>query len=263
MQLPPYVTITTNYILPGVTMYHIGLYDLSVADYVAQSSKWCAEFNIHEEFPYDLKVELADYALYGAGFDKLSEIEQEAEGWLEEERLRRQEARPKFNSMADYISQTERWSSEFSIPKYLPYTEKVRMAEEVVRTLDRTRYADLVSAAETWAVTQTSGEEPFDHWKEQIRRQLLQIQTGKYLMIYLPYGSNYVIKQGQLKSIDWNAGTVLLHSTTYNHEISVSIEKITSVDESRSRSGALGAVQVADLRKVGNDWYRGNTKIEY
>ncbi|MEO6823699.1 MAG: hypothetical protein ABI167_03045 [Nitrosospira sp.] len=242
-------------------MQNIGLYDLAVADYVAQSGKWCNEFNIREDFPYHMKVELADYALYGAPLDKLNEIEREADDWLEAERVRREEARPKFNSTADYIAQTEQWNTKFNIPKYLPYTEKVKIAEEVVRTLDRDKYAGLLSAAEAWSKTQTSGDEPFDNWKEQIRRQLLQIQTGKYLMIYVPYSSSYMIKQGQLKTINWNTGTVLLHSTVYNNEVSLSIEDIKSVDESRSGSGALGSVQSADLRLVGKDWYRGDKKL--
>ena len=240
-------------------MYDI--YDYSVSDYVAQSAKWCAEFKIREEYPNELKVELADRALFDAGIEKYEQIAKEAEVWREGERVRLEEARPKFNSTADYIAQTEQWSKEFKLPVYLPYTEKVKMGEEVLRTIDRAKYAGLLSAAEAWSETQTSGDEPFDTWKEQIRRQLLQIQTGKYLMIYLPYGTNYVIEQGALKSIDWNSDTVLLHNTVYNCDVSVSIDKIQSVDESRSGSGALGSVQTADLRLVGDDWYRGNQKL--
>ncbi|CUI08962.1 hypothetical protein BN2497_12701 [Janthinobacterium sp. CG23_2] len=244
---------------------NINPFDLSVSDFVAQSAKWCAEFNIQEDYPYDLKVEIADRALFDSGIDKYEQIAQEAEDWIEQERTRMGETLPTFATQADYIVRTGQWRDEFNIPKYLPYTEQVRIADEVLRTLDRAKYAGMISAAEEWSKKESANldaEAPFDGWKEQIRRQLLQIQNGKYLMIYVPYGSSrYRIEQGTLTKVDWNNGTVLLHSTVYNRDNTVAIDNIQSIDESRSGSGALGSVQTADLRLVGNDWYRGNTKL--
>jgi hypothetical protein len=240
-------------------------YDLSVSDYVASTEKWRKEFNILEEYPYDLKVEIADRALFDVGIEKYAQIAEEAEVWLEEERARLGEPTPEFTTPADYIARTEQWRTEFKIPKYLPYTEQVRVADEVLRTIDRNKYAGLLSAADEWSTKESANadaEPPFDAWKEQIRRQLLQIQKGKYLMIYLPYGSSsYIIEQGTLTSVDWNNGTVLLHNTVYNRDTTVSIDNIQSIDESRSGSGALGSVQTADLRLVGSDWYRGSVKL--
>lgn len=244
---------------------NINPYDLSVSDFVAQSAKWCKEFGIQEEYPYDLKVEIADRALFDIGIDKYDEIAEEAEVWLEQERGRQGEALPTFSTQADFIVRTEQWRDEFKIPKYMPYTEQVLMAEEVLRTIDRSKYAGMLSAAEEWSKAQSANldaEQPFDSWKEQIRRQLLQIQKGKYLMIYVPYGSSsYRIEQGALTSVDWNNGSVLLRSTVYDRDVTVAIDNIQSIDESRSGSGALGSVQEADLRRVGSDWYRGNTKL--
>jgi hypothetical protein len=244
---------------------NINPFDLSVSDFVAQSAKWCKEFNIPQEFPYDLKVEIADRALFDAGIEKYEQIEQEADIWFDQERSRQIAALPTFSSQADYIVRTEQWRDEFKIPKYLPYTEQVRIAEEVLRTLDRAKYAGMLSAAEEWSKKESANlhaEAPFDNWKEQIRRQLLQIQSGKYLMIYMPYGSSsYTIEQGTLTSVDWNNGSVLLRNTVYNRDVTVTLDKIQSIDESRSGSGALGSVQTADLRRVGSDWYRGSTKL--
>lgn len=244
---------------------NINPFDLSVADFVAQSPKWCKEFNIAEDFPYDLKVEIADRALFDAGIDKYEQIEAEADVWFEEQHRRQVAALPTYSSQADYIVRTEQWRDEFKIPRFLPYTEQVRMAEEVLRTIDRAKYAGMLAAADEWSKQESAkldAEPPFDNWEQQIRRQLMQIQTGKYLMIYVPYGSSsYTIEQGTLTSVDWNKGTVLLHSTTYDRDTTVSFDRIQSIDESRSGSGALGSVQTADLRRVGSDWYRGNTKL--
>ena len=244
---------------------NINTYDLSVSDYVASTEKWCKEFNILEEYPCDLKVEIADRALFDVGIEKYEQIAEEAEVWLEAERARLGESIPAFTMPADYIARTEQWRTEFKIPKYLTYTEQVRMADEVLRTIDRNRCASLLSAADEWSAKESANadaETPFDGWKEQIRRQLLQIQKGKCLMIYLPYGSsNFTIEQGALTSVDWNSGTVLLRNTVYGRDTTVSIDNIQSIDESRSGSGALGSVQTADLRLVGSDWYRGSEKL--
>jgi hypothetical protein len=217
-------------------------FDLSVSDFVAQSAKWCKEFNIPEDFPYDLKVEIADRALFDAGLEKYEQIEQEADIWFDEEHNRQIAALPTYSSQADFIVRIGQWRDEFKIPKFLPYAEQVRMAEEVLRSIDRAKYADMLSAAEEWSEKERANlnvEPPFDNWKEQIRRQLMQIQAGKYLMIYLPYGSsNYTIEQGTLTSVDWHNGSVVLHSTNYNRDTTVWIDRIQSIDESRSGSGA-------------------------
>lgn len=96
-----------------------------------------------------------------------------------------------------------------------------------------------------------------------IRQELAGIATGTYLMLHGHYGNaiNSTIEQGQLVSIDNNAGTVKLHSTVYNKDVTVRIDQITYIDASRSGSGALGSVQQADLRRVGNDTYRGKQKL--
>lgn len=244
---------------------NINPFDLSVSDFVAQSAKWCKEFAIPEDLPYDLKVEIADRALFDAGLEKYEQVEQEADIWFDEERSRQIAALPTYSSQADFIVRTGQWRDEFKIPRFLPYAEQVRMAEEVLRTIDRASHAGMLAAAEEWSRKESANlnaEPPFDNWKEQIRRQLMQIQPGKYLMIYLPYGSsNYTIEQGTLTSVDWHQGSVLLRNTVYGRDVTVSIERIQSIDESRSGSGARGSVQAPDLRRVGSDWYRGDTKL--
>lgn len=89
---------------------------------------------------------------------------------------------------------------------------------------------------------------------ETIDEQLRRIDIGKYLMVWGKF-SNYTInetcEQGKLKSINWDNRTLTLKSTVYDgREDTVSIDKISSIDESRERSGALGPAQAPD-------WYRG------
>ncbi|MES2740042.1 MAG: hypothetical protein V4754_03705, partial [Pseudomonadota bacterium] len=54
---------------------------------------------------------------------------------------------------------------------------------------------------------------------------------------------------------------VVYNDMTYDRDVVVSIDKVSYIDASRSGSGALGSVQSADLRRVGNDWYRGDQKL--
>jgi len=88
---------------------------------------------------------------------------------------------------------------------------------------------------------------------ETIDDQLKRIAIGKYLMLWGKYGNaiNETIEQGKLKSINWTNRTVVLESTVYKDTYpTVSIDKITWIDESRSGSGALGPAQTPD-------WYQG------
>ncbi|MBB5609142.1 MULTISPECIES: hypothetical protein [unclassified Janthinobacterium] len=52
-----------------------------------------------------------------------------------------------------------------------------------------------------------------------------------------------------------------MHSTVYGNDLTVRIDQISDINASRSGSGALGSVQQADLRRVGNDTQRGKQKL--
>ena len=100
---------------------------------------------------------------------------------------------------------------------------------------------------------------------EQIKQQLGAIPTNTYLRVwgkFNAYTSNATCEQGLLKSIDWANGTMVLHSTTYDRDDTVQLDKIQSIEDHHTGSGASGPVQTPDLRQVGNDWYRGDQKIE-
>ncbi|ATQ74633.1 hypothetical protein CR152_08940 [Massilia violaceinigra] len=99
---------------------------------------------------------------------------------------------------------------------------------------------------------------------DSIKQQLENTPIGTYLMAHGHFGGsiNATIEQGTLKSIDWANGTMVLHSTTYNRDHTVDIGKVSYIDDSRSGPGALGSAQAPDLRQVGNDWYRGDVKVE-
>lgn len=89
---------------------------------------------------------------------------------------------------------------------------------------------------------------------ETIDDQLRRIAIGKYLMLwgkFSKYTINQSCEQGKLKSINWDNRTLVLTSTVYDgREDTVDIDKISSIDESRERSGALGPAMAPD-------WYRG------
>ncbi|TDR76628.1 hypothetical protein [Paludibacterium purpuratum] len=100
---------------------------------------------------------------------------------------------------------------------------------------------------------------------QSLKDQLSAIQVGTYLMLhgkFNDYTINPTIEQGKLKSIDWANGTLVLYSVTYDLDTTVQLDRISYIDDSRTGSGALGPAQAPDLRQVGNDWYRGDTKIE-
>ena len=92
---------------------------------------------------------------------------------------------------------------------------------------------------------------------------LKQYPVGKYLMIWGRHGSstNPTIEQGVLKSINWDKRTLVLHNVTYDEDRTVSIDRISFIDATRTGPGALGAVQTPDwhLRPDGA-WYRGERK---
>ncbi|MFM9433883.1 hypothetical protein ACFDR9_000929 [Janthinobacterium sp. CG_23.3] len=103
------------------------------------------------------------------------------------------------------------------------------------------------------------------HMDERIKQQLSAIPSNTYLRVWGKFSSytiNAQCEQGLLKSIDWTNGTMVLHSTTYNSDNTVQLDKISSIEDHHTGSGASGPVQQADLRQVGNDWYRGDVKIE-
>lgn len=99
---------------------------------------------------------------------------------------------------------------------------------------------------------------------ESIKQQLENTPIGTYLMAHGHFGNsiNATIEQGTLKNIDWAHNSMVLHSTNYDRDHTVDIGKVTYIDDSRTGSGALGSVQAPDLRRVGNDWYRGDVKVE-
>jgi len=100
-----------------------------------------------------------------------------------------------------------------------------------------------------------------------IKQQLENTPLGTYLMIWGNYGNatNATIEQGELKSVDSANGTVVLHSTNYDKDKTVRMDQMTSIDASRSGSGALGPAQTPDWRQnAQGDWSRdlGNGKIQ-
>lgn len=98
--------------------------------------------------------------------------------------------------------------------------------------------------------------------KKSIKEQIQEIPMGKYLMVWGNFGRaiNETCEQGKLTQVGDTFFN--LTSTTYPDRVeSVSYDKVTSIDTSRERSGALGSVQTPDLRNVGGTWYRGNTEV--
>ncbi|MGO1001862.1 hypothetical protein [Lysobacter sp. CA196] len=100
---------------------------------------------------------------------------------------------------------------------------------------------------------------------ETIDDQIKRIALGEYLMIWgqFPGAISQTAKQGKLKNVDFPNRCLTLHSTTYNHDVWVPIDKITYIDESRSGPGALGPAQSPDwYRRPDGDWYKGDRKYE-
>ncbi|MFZ4874096.1 hypothetical protein ACL9RI_03345 [Janthinobacterium sp. Mn2066] len=173
------------------------------------------------------------------------------------------------DTFADYAAKNEKWRNALNIPAYVQYSDQVDIAWQVIEDLsleDPDKYeqfrADALAAGATQEEDERDSSPPLSQ-AERIRQELAGIAPGTYLMLHGHYGNaiNATIEQGKLVGIDDKAGTVKLHSTVYNKDLTVRIDQITYIDASRSGSGALGAVQQADLRRVGNDWYRGNQKL--
>ncbi len=172
------------------------------------------------------------------------------------------------NTFADYAAKNEKWRNDLHIPPYVQYADQVDIARQVIDDLsmeDPEKYEQFVADALASGATEEDEREsaPPLSQADRIKQELRNIAPGTYLMLHGHYGNaiNSTIEQGKLVSIDWDRGTVKLHSTVYNNDLTVRIDQITYIDASRSGSGALGSVQQADLRRVGNDWYRGNQKL--
>ncbi len=183
-----------------------------------------------------------------------------------------------FRTEADYMVATRKWRERYGIAVN-ETAKELAQANAVINGLDRTEHAEFFSDAAAWGAREAARAEgrPVPYTipeaatatanasdTEGIKQQLGKIEIGKYLMLHGHFGNsiNQTIEQGTLQSIDWNNGTVILHSTTYNHDLTVDIGKIAWIDESRTGSGALGAVQQGDLREVNGEWYRGNEKVK-
>jgi len=172
------------------------------------------------------------------------------------------------NTFADYAAKNGKWRSTLNIPAYVQYSEQVDIARQVIDDLsmeDPDKYEQFLADALAAGAAEEEDQEaaaPLSQ-AECIRQELAGIAPGTYLMLHGHYGNaiNSTIEQGKLVSIDNKAGTVKLHSTVYNNDLTVRIDQITYIDASRSGSGALGSVQQADLHRVGNDCYRGNQKL--
>lgn len=93
---------------------------------------------------------------------------------------------------------------------------------------------------------------PGEFEPETLDQQLKRIAPGKYLMAWGKFGRsiNETCEQGKLVSINWDNRTLILHNTVYDTDYTVNIDKISWIDESRERSGALGSA-------IAPDWYRG------
>lgn len=92
---------------------------------------------------------------------------------------------------------------------------------------------------------------------------LRKYPIGKYLMIWGKHdGSiNSTIQQGQLKSINWGNRTLVLHNTNYNEDLTVKMDQISFIDDTRSGSGAKSSVQTPDWHmRPDGAWYRGDRK---
>src|SRR5579883_2758929 len=105
------------------------------------------------------------------------------------------------------------------------------------------------------------------------------IKFGTYLMIEGDFGGvnkapisfvqefagtvNTTIKGGELKSIDWDNCTLVLNVKPYDRDETVPMDKIVSIDTSRTGPGALYSVEDSPWKqdKDGN-WYRINTSGE-
>ncbi len=169
----------------------------------------------------------------------------------------------------DYAAQTEKWRTALGIPVSPQYTDQVEIANEMIEELsmnDPEQYETLLQEANAWAAREGRRLEeyaPNVQLARTIGEQLTDIPTGTYLMLHGHFGNsiNSTIEQGKLTKVDLANNKVDLYSTTYDKNFSVSIDKIEYIDASRSGSGALGSVQQADLRRVGNDWYRGDKKL--
>ncbi|CDG82464.1 hypothetical protein [Janthinobacterium agaricidamnosum] len=172
------------------------------------------------------------------------------------------------NTFADYAAKNERWRKELHIPPYAQYADQLDIARQVIDDLsmeDPEKYEQFVAEALEAGATEEDEREsaaPLSQ-AERIKQELRDIAPGTYLMLHGHYGNaiNATIEQGKLVSVDWERGTVKLHSTVYNNDLTVRIDQISYIDASRSGSGARGSVQQADLRRVGNDWYRGSQKL--
>lgn len=170
-----------------------------------------------------------------------------------------------FRSEADYMILTKKWRDRYGVAVGERSWE-LRQANEVISGLDREVHAEFFSDAAAWRARQDAkaAAQPVPD-TERIKQQLANIPIGKYLMLsgYFIGSMNHTIEQGTLQSIDWDNGTVVLHSLNYDRDNIVDINKILSIDESRSGSGALGSVQEPDLREVSPGvWYRGDKKVE-
>ena len=176
---------------------------------------------------------------------------------------------------AEYMIQTQKWREHYHIAVN-ERSKELKQANEVVSGLDRAANAEFFSDAAAWGARETAKAAgqfvPYDLPNfspraapdtDRVKEQLRNIQAGKYLMLWGYFGGsiNQTIQQGVLQSVDWDNGTVLLHSTTYGHDLTVDLNKISHIDESRSGSGALSAAQEGDwIEAAVGEWYKDGKK---
>lgn len=122
----------------------------------------------------------------------------------------------------------------------------LRMHEDL-ENLDKTLQFDEIEDLLLSDELQQAQGEPYS-----IEKHLRETPIGTYLMITGRYGNaiNPTIEQGKLKSIDWDNRTVVLRNTVYDRDVTVRMDQMISIDDTRTGSGALTFAQEPD-------WYCG------
>ncbi|WP_432719628.1 hypothetical protein R0381_000233 [Jeongeupia wiesaeckerbachi] len=172
-------------------------------------------------------------------------------------------------TLGEYVASTQKWREALEIPNWIDFDGQVEAANEALEDFKMSKpdkYKELLEDGEPWIAREAQRRRdaaPDPELIKAIRQQLSSIKLGTYLRATGKYGNaiNPTIEQGELKSVDFDKGILVLHSTVYGNDISVQIDKIISIDDTHTGSGASGPAQTPDLRQVGSDWYRGDQKV--
>lgn len=219
---------------------------MDIYEFIFQSEKWRTELNLAHEptYPPDYPEKHKDYllrkfreeqlpqienGLRSLQYEEYDELHKDAANWQIEKITQLKEA---YSSPANYVVQENRWRAEFAIPGFLPYEEKVNIANQKLENIDRDHYADLFSDAEIWRQSEMEKVGltlPFSPNDNSIRTIIFQA-GNRHMKISVPYGSdNYRYEQGEIKSVDWCNGTLLLRSQ-YGSETTIYFSNINHVE---------------------------------